>query len=183
MKKYIVLVVIALVFMGLTLQGAGGQKAALKQAVENYNQKLIVSLKQGDGALMSEVAVRLEVDRVKLFISFLADNNQLLDGKLAAFDVTDSETDSKPFSDGPTELIENYGQQTETPNNPQSQNVKNRIQSFGRVSAGEKWIYQYLNVEDNRPAGQAEEISYLSVYYLVKDDTGWKVAGLKTQKV
>jgi hypothetical protein len=181
MKKYLFLTLIPLVLLGASLSMVQFQRESLKRAVENYDRQLIVSLKQGDKGPMSQATTDVEALRIELFISTLTNEGKALDGKLISLDFDSVETSNGPFTDGPAELLENFQKQNGEDNKPTEKTSQNKIQSYGWVSARERWLYQYLNITDKSLLGQAEDVGYQSEYFLVKDANGWKVAGLKTK--
>jgi hypothetical protein len=130
---------------------------------------------------MSQAATDVEALRIELFISTLTNEGKALDGKLISMDFDSVETSSGPFADGPAELLENLQKQNVEDNKQTEKTSQNKIQSYGRVTTREKWLYQYLNITDKSSLGQAEDVSYQSIYFLVKDTNGWKVAGITTQ--
>jgi hypothetical protein len=172
MKKYLFLALIPLVLLGTSLRLAQVQRESLKLSVEDYDRQLIVSLKQGDKVPMSQAATDVEALRIELFISTLTNEGKALDGKLISMDFDSVETSSGPFADGPAELLENLQKQNVEDNKQTEKTSQNKIQSYGRVTTREKWLYQYLNITDKSSLGQAEDVSYQSVYFLVKDANG-----------
>ncbi len=170
-------------FLALSFIFTGGcakpDETLLKDAIRQYNKKLIIALKS-DPEVLKDVAVERDRGRIQIYMTQMADENKIIDSQLKYINFRSIKVlNDKEWQ----ELINQYRQRHERDSRvPNEGSLTEYKSGWALVKTEELWSYQYLDMRTKQKIDKPSLLRYSVTYIMVQEDNKWKIADVEFEE-